>query len=135
MHVQALEHIESGNPHVAQAELETLSKLAPDYLPALLERALLHQRAGEKTLAATLMREVLRRAEALLPEEIVEGPEPLPARFYRDAAMTMLRGAGPSSTSPHPRDLSPTHPAVTRMTLRLSHSRQIARWNPFTFEL
>jgi chemotaxis methyl-accepting protein methylase len=94
LHLQALEHIESGDPRVAQAELENLSKLAPDYLPALLERALLHQREGEKIAAAKLMREVLRRAEALLPEEIVEGPEPLPARFYRDAAVTMLRGAG-----------------------------------------
>jgi chemotaxis methyl-accepting protein methylase len=92
LHVQALEHIEAGQTRQAQAELESLSRTAPDYLPALLERALLHKRAGEKGAAVALMREVLRRAEALLPDQEVPGPEPLFASFYRGAAIAYLRG-------------------------------------------
>jgi chemotaxis protein methyltransferase CheR len=90
LHLKALQHIESGDRGKAQLELESISRVVPDYLPALLERALLHRRAGEKTAAATLMREVLRRAEALLPDELVPGPEPLPASFYRGSAVSYL---------------------------------------------
>ena len=91
LHVQALMHIESGDKRRAQAELEAILQKAHGYLPALLELALLHLRAGEKSAADTQMREVLRRAEALLPDELVMGPEPLPASFYRNSAVTYLR--------------------------------------------
>lgn len=94
LHVQALEHIESGETRRALADLEELSRKAPDYLPALLERALLLKRSGERTAAAQLMREVLRRAEALLPDQLVPGPEPLLASFYRESAVAYLRGTG-----------------------------------------
>lgn len=94
LHVQALEHIESGAIKRALADLEELSRKAPDYLPALLERALLLKRSGERTAAAQLMREVLRRAEALLPDQVVQGPEPLLASFYRESAVAYLRGTG-----------------------------------------
>jgi chemotaxis protein methyltransferase CheR len=91
LHVQALMHIESGDKKRAQAALEAILQKAHGYLPALLELALLHLRAGEKSVTQRLMREVLRRAEALLPEELVVGPELLPASFYRDQAITYLR--------------------------------------------
>ena len=91
LHVQALMHIESGDKKRAQDELEAILQKAHGYLPALLELALLHLRAGEKSATATLMREVLRRAEALLPDELVAGPEMLPASFYRNSAVSYLR--------------------------------------------
>ncbi|HEY2031344.1 MAG TPA: CheR family methyltransferase [Myxococcales bacterium] len=94
LHVRALEQIESGELKRALADLEELSRKAPDYLPALLERALLLKRGGERTAAAQLMREVLRRAEALLPDQVVQGPEPLLASFYRESAVAYLRGTG-----------------------------------------
>ena len=90
LHLKALQQIESGDRAHAQEELESISRVVPDYLPALLERALLHLRAGEKIAAGTLMREVLRRAEALLPDELVPGPTPLPASFYRGSAVNYL---------------------------------------------
>jgi len=94
VHVQALERIESGETRRALTDLEELSRKAPDYLPALLERALLLKRSGERTAATQLMREVLRRAEALLPDQVVQGPEPLVASFYRESAIAYLRGTG-----------------------------------------
>jgi chemotaxis protein methyltransferase CheR len=94
LHVQALERIESGEIKRALADLEELSRKAPDYLPALLERALLLKRQGERSAAAQLMREVLRRAEALLPDQVVQGPEALLASFYRESAVAYLRGTG-----------------------------------------
>jgi chemotaxis protein methyltransferase CheR len=97
LHLRALEQIESGEHKRALAELEELSRKAPDYLPALLERALLLKRRGERTAASLLMREVLRRSEALLPDQVVEGPEPLVARFYRESAVAYLRGTGGAS--------------------------------------
>jgi hypothetical protein len=66
----------------------------PDYVPGILERALLHVRNGEPTAAASLMREVLRRTEKLPLEQLLAGPEELPVSFYRRSAQTFLeRGA------------------------------------------
>jgi hypothetical protein len=65
----------------------------PDYVPGILERALLHVRMGEKTAASTLMREVLRRTDKLPGDEMLPGPEPLPVSFYRESAQTFLRGS------------------------------------------
>jgi chemotaxis protein methyltransferase CheR len=90
LHTEALLFIERGNKHRAQ---EILESLPFDYLPGLLERAMQYVRAGEKTAAATLMRAVLRRTDQLQAEEPVTGPETLPAKFYRDSALTYLRGA------------------------------------------
>jgi chemotaxis protein methyltransferase CheR len=92
LHLRALQLIESDDSDTARRELEAISRAMPEYLPALLERALLHLRAGEKIAGGALMREVLRRAEALLPDELVAGPEPLPASFYRGSAIAYLRG-------------------------------------------
>ena len=92
LHLRALVHIERGEKKVAEKALTDLTAQVPDYVPGILERALLHVRMGERTLATTLMREVLRRTEKLPPDEVVAGPEPLPASFYRDSARTFLSG-------------------------------------------
>jgi chemotaxis protein methyltransferase CheR len=87
LHLRALVHIERGERKIAE---QALDELPPDYVPGILERALLHVRGGQPTAAASLMREVLRRTEKLPPEEILAGPEPLPVSFYRDSAKTFL---------------------------------------------
>ena len=94
LHLRALVHIERGAQKLAEQELQDLLALAPDYLPGILERALLHARLGERSAAAALMREVVRRAQALPEGELIPGPEPLPLRFYLDSAQAWLQGAG-----------------------------------------
>jgi chemotaxis methyl-accepting protein methylase len=94
-HLRALLLLERGQSAAADALLAELSAGAPDYLPGLLERALLHVRAGRKRLAAALMREVLRRAEALPPDVDLDGPERLPARFFSATAHAFLEREGP----------------------------------------
>ena len=71
--------------------LTDLCRKAPDYLPGLLERALLHIRNGERSAATQLMRQVLKRAASLPADELVAGPEPLPAGFYSTSAEAFLR--------------------------------------------
>jgi chemotaxis protein methyltransferase CheR len=93
LHLRALVHIERGERKRAEKELNDLGLQAPDYVPGILERALLHVRQGEKTAASTLMREVLRRIEKLPENELLPGPEPLPVSFYRDSAQTFLKSA------------------------------------------
>jgi chemotaxis protein methyltransferase CheR len=95
LHLRALVHIERGEKKRAEAELGELAKQVPDYVPGILERALLHVRLGERTAATSLMREVLRRTEKLPADELLPGPEPLPVSFYRDSAQTFLRGGRP----------------------------------------
>ena len=70
--------------------LEALVKQLPDYLPGLLELALLRERNGSRAAAYPLMRAVHARAAELPPDQIVEGPEPLPARFYKASADAYL---------------------------------------------
>jgi chemotaxis protein methyltransferase CheR len=91
LHLRALVHIERGDRKVAEKELNDLARKVPDYVPGILERALLHVRMGEKSAATTLMREVLKRTEKLPEGELLPGPEPLPVSFYRDSAQTFLR--------------------------------------------
>ncbi|HUJ24552.1 MAG TPA: CheR family methyltransferase [Myxococcales bacterium] len=95
LHLRALVHIERGEKKRAEAELGQLAREVPDYVPGILERALLHVRLGERGAAASLMREVLRRTEKLPADELLAGPEPLPVSFYRDSAQTFLRGGQP----------------------------------------
>ena len=94
LHLRALVHIERGEKTIAQRALADLCAQVPDYVPGILERALLHVRLGERAAAATLMREVLRRTDRMPLDEEVPGPEPLPVRFYRESAATFLRGRG-----------------------------------------
>ena len=70
--------------------LEALVKQYPDYLPGLLELALLRERTGSRSAAYPLMRAVHDRAAELPPDQIVEGPESLPARFYKASADAYL---------------------------------------------
>ncbi len=91
LHLKALVLIERGDKAVAEQTLSELTARVPDYVPGLLERALLHVRLGQRNAAVTLMREVLRRTDKLPPDALLPGPEPLPVSFYRDSAQTFLR--------------------------------------------
>ena len=90
LHLEALECIEQGDMARAAGVLEDLVKQYPDYLPGLLELALLRERSGSRSEAYPLMRAVHARATVLPPDQIVEGPESLPARFYKASADAYL---------------------------------------------
>jgi chemotaxis protein methyltransferase CheR len=90
LHLEALEHIEQGDMVHATGMLEDLVKQHPDYIPGLLELALLRERSGSRSEAYPLMRAVHARAAVLPPDQIVEGPESLPARFYKASADAYL---------------------------------------------
>ena len=92
LHLRALLQIENNELEAAERLLRTLIASCPGYLPALFERALLHLRRGEPAATTQLMREVHKRASALPPEQVVEGPEPLETRFYVESAEAWLRG-------------------------------------------
>ena len=94
IHLRALVSIERGERRTAKAALEELSLRVPDYLPGILERALMHIRQGERAAATQLMRDVLRRTEKMAAEDLVPGPEPLPVEFYRSSAEQFLRFRG-----------------------------------------
>jgi len=93
LHLRALVHIERGEKKRAEKELTDLARQVPDYVPGILERALLHVRMGERSAATALMREVLKKIDKLPADEVLAGPEPLPVSFYRDSAQTYLRSA------------------------------------------
>ncbi|NVJ24603.1 MULTISPECIES: CheR family methyltransferase [Myxococcus] len=90
LHLTALERIEEGDVDGASAVLESLVRQAPDYLPGLLELALLRERSGAREAAMPLMRALRVRAERLPPDQLVDGPEALPARFYQASADAYL---------------------------------------------
>ncbi|AEI65132.1 CheR family methyltransferase [Corallococcus macrosporus] len=90
LHLNALERIEEGDEVGASSVLEALVRQAPDYLPGLLELALLRERSGAREGAVPLMRALRSRAERLPPDQLVEGPEALPARFYQASADAYL---------------------------------------------
>ncbi|XXF76859.1 CheR family methyltransferase [Myxococcaceae bacterium GXIMD 01537] len=90
LHLEALERIEHGDVSGAGSLLETLVKQAPEYLPGLLELALLRVRAGARDEAYPLMRALYTRAAKLPPDQLIDGPEALPARFYRASADAYL---------------------------------------------
>lgn len=93
-HLAALEHLERGELSLAAKALTDLLATAENYLPGLLERALLHNRCGERQRAVERMREVLRRAARLPSRDVVAGPEPLPVDFYRRSAEAFLERYG-----------------------------------------
>lgn len=98
LHRSALVWIELGGRASAERVLADLNTRHPDYLPGILERALVSVRKGEYATAEKWMKEVLAHAEALPADHVVVGLEPLPATFYRDAARAYLernrKGAG-----------------------------------------
>jgi chemotaxis protein methyltransferase CheR len=89
-HCRALQLVEQGNLTVARAVLVELRRRAPWYLPATVDLALVQSRLGHGTDARSLMREALARAEALAPTQLVPGPQPLPAEYYRTVAQEFL---------------------------------------------
>jgi len=89
-HTAALREIERGDPRSAERALRMLVARAPDYLPGLLELALLWARQGHRAAAVDLMREVYRRASALPEDAVVAGPEPLAAAYYLLAARSFI---------------------------------------------
>jgi chemotaxis methyl-accepting protein methylase len=90
LHLDALQRIEGGDAAGAAAVLEELLKQAQDYLPGMLELALLRERAGAGDRAKALMKAVRELSSKLPPDLMIEGPEPLPARFYRASADAFL---------------------------------------------
>jgi chemotaxis methyl-accepting protein methylase len=90
MHLRALAHAERGEGNAAEQLLDRLNRVAPDYVPGLLEHALLFSRRGNRGAALALMRRVLLRLADFDPDEPLPGPEPLPARFYVSTARTFL---------------------------------------------
>jgi chemotaxis methyl-accepting protein methylase len=90
LHLEAIRCKEQGELSRADRLLEELSGRHPTYLPALLERGLLHARRGQRRSASRLMRLLLERARLLRPEEPVPGPEPLPLRYYVCSAAAFL---------------------------------------------
>jgi chemotaxis protein methyltransferase CheR len=94
-HTGILECLEQGDIAGARSGLEELERIAPHYLPGMMERALWHRRRGEHTRCRALVRDVLDQARLLAPDAVVDGPEPLPAGFYVTSARTLLEGGRP----------------------------------------
>jgi chemotaxis methyl-accepting protein methylase len=92
-HVKALGLIERGEANAALNLLRDLYRSTPDYLPALLELALLHTRHGQRGAATALMQELVRRTDDVPLEQAVPGPEELPISYYRATAEAFLAGA------------------------------------------
>jgi hypothetical protein len=90
LHLEALQRIESGDEPGAAIILEKLLQQFRDYLPGMLELALLRERAGARGVAFALMHTVRDNAARLPPDQMIEGPEPLPARFYKASADAFL---------------------------------------------
>jgi chemotaxis protein methyltransferase CheR len=94
VHLRALTHIERGEHGTANQILGELCEQAPEYVPGLMERALLCMRSGQHSHAVRLMRQVRDRVEGLPAEQIISGPEPLPVQFYTDSAHAFLQRHG-----------------------------------------
>jgi chemotaxis protein methyltransferase CheR len=94
LHLRYLAFAEEGDCPGAERVLDDLNRAAPDYLPGLVERALVCSKKGDESSALCLMKDVLRRAEALDPRHVLAGPEPLPAEFYATTARAFLQTRG-----------------------------------------
>src|SRR5690606_15851054 len=91
VHMEALRLVEARDFGKAARTLERLVREHPDYLAARMEYALVEDRRGHPRAADALARGVLEDALALAPDVVLEGPEPLTAKFYRDSAEAFLR--------------------------------------------
>jgi chemotaxis methyl-accepting protein methylase len=92
-HLAALDLIDRGEDTRADEQLKLLQTTAPDYVPGIVERALLCARLGQEDLSRELMRLVLRIAAGLSLDEPLEGPQVLPVRFYVASAEAFLERA------------------------------------------
>jgi chemotaxis protein methyltransferase CheR len=90
LHLRALTLLDGGDRLGAEALLEQLRSRAPEYLPGKLELALMRDRAGRRTEAANLMREILAVTASLPPEQVVPGPEDLSVGYLQASAGAYL---------------------------------------------
>ena len=90
LHLHALALIERADIDGADRMLRDLAAQRPDYLPALLERALLHLRSGEVLSGKHLMRDLLARTQQRADDEILAAPEPMTVAFVRASARAAL---------------------------------------------
>jgi len=90
-HVVILEQIESGRRPRALRRLKSMRQRWPDYLPAMLEEALLESGQGNTKAARKLMQGILMMTDDRPVLEIVKGPEDLPVKYFRMAAAAYLR--------------------------------------------
>jgi len=92
LHLRALALIETDDTDGADELLDNLVRRVPDYLPARLERALLHLRLGERSSGQRLMREVLEGCRARAPDEVLAAPAPMTVAFVLASAQASLGG-------------------------------------------
>ena len=90
LHLIALECLDRGDTQSADAKLSELRQIAPDYVPGLLEYALLHVRRGDARTASEAMRALANKIESRPVDECVLGPEDLPIGYYLAAARAFL---------------------------------------------
>ncbi len=90
LHCEALRVIERGEPHQASQLLDALLVQAPDYVPAILERALLHERFGEYRHAQRLMRQCLRHTPADRSVESESQSGGANGDYYRASALAFF---------------------------------------------
>ena len=89
-HLCALECLDRGDKQSADEKLSELRQIAPDYVPGLLEYALLHVRRGDTRTASEAMRALAKKIESRPVDECVLGPEDLPIGYYLAAARAFL---------------------------------------------
>lgn len=89
-HIRALTLKEEGRPGAASQALEALLKDNPEYVPGMLDLALLLMSRKDAQRATHWMVQVLRHTEGLLPEAPVVGPQALSVAYYRTAAEAFL---------------------------------------------
>ena len=92
LHLRALALIETEDTDGADELLDNLVRRVPDYLPARLERALLHLRLGERASGQRLMREVLDSCRDRPLDEVLAAPAPMTVAFVLASAQASLRG-------------------------------------------
>lgn len=93
LHLRALALIETEDTDGADELLDNLVRRVPDYLPARLERALLHLRLGERSSGQRLMREVLDGCRDRPLDEVLAAPAPMTVAFVLASAQASLGGS------------------------------------------
>lgn len=89
-HLRALASLERGDLDAAMHHLVEATRVAPDYAPAHVERGLLLDRAGDGDGAARAMGDALARLASFRDDDVVTGPEPLPAKYWSVTARAFL---------------------------------------------
>lgn len=96
LHLSAIARRDGSDLRGSADLLDELCSRYPNYLPGLLDRALLHARLGERSRAETVMRRLAELARVWPSGLQVEGPELLGAEYYLESASAWLarpRGA------------------------------------------